>query len=189
MPGGRIRKRPGLPGGRPGRKGPDAWQDTMREYESRANEDMLPFWNFTTSTAQTITNGTTDNVVLFASPSGSFSSTFEEPSGGIVTLRATGIYAIGAQVRLASPTDGIQGVLDLRILEPDGTATQHQTATNTAAAAALSLTVQLTTLVQITQPNTQLYLTFDHSDAANPYDLQGSAPQAHRFWGFKVREL
>lgn len=38
MPGGRVRKRPGLPGGRPARIGPDAWQDTMREYEARVTQ-------------------------------------------------------------------------------------------------------------------------------------------------------
>lgn len=38
----RIRKRPGLPGGRPARTGPDAYQDTMREYESRRRIERMP---------------------------------------------------------------------------------------------------------------------------------------------------
>lgn len=97
----RTRYRPGLPGGRPARRGEDQWQDTQREYESRV-KTPAPYWHAITTTAQTVTAGTLTQVVF---TDAEFTSSGVIIDSGGVYISQPGIYNIQASA-------GFNGLLD-----------------------------------------------------------------------------
>lgn len=115
MPGGRIRRRPGLPGGRPARTGPDQWQDTQREYESRTS-NVQGYFSLVGSSNQTITAASSATLTFSGATLDEVASKgLLSYSAGIFTIGISGLWQLSAKCQWAAPASGADMTLAITL--------------------------------------------------------------------------